>query len=253
VGSKEKYPSAQALARIESTLNELVAQANTSSRLKKVIENKVDNALKSTHAIIEAVSKPKSILSFKGFGPKVVSEGAHNEVAKIVPSNAENAKAGAPHAAFEVSEQCGLNQRQNQGLDIVLCDERARHSDADAVRTWNGIKLWSSSYQATSMVGRRFDKILKGRADFRSGSEAAAVIGAYTAVALLEAGSSMRQQCRATGRGCDAARNMELAGAIAGVIAGGAFLAGRAVSPEADTRHLTDAFESGYLMLKARE
>lgn len=255
IGSKDKAPSAQAIAQIDRSLRSLIRQANSGGRLNAKLERAIEKASTTTDAIYSAVSKPKTRLLFEGVGPSVVAEGQYSEIARVVPKKESDAKASVDRARFSVVERCGIHQR-SRGLDIVLCDEKALQNDEgqpEGQDTWTGVKLWSSSYQATSMVGRRFDKILKGRAEFRMGTETAALIGAVTAVALLEIGSQLADECRRTGRNCEAAQNMQIAGAVAGLLAGGAWLAGRAVNPEADTRHVTDAFESGYLMLQKED
>jgi hypothetical protein len=186
----------------------------------------------------------------------VVAEGEYKEVAKVVPSSGKNARPSVEMVEIKVADQCGVHQRDNGGVDFVLCDAEAmKHGDQndDQGQLWSGVKLWSSSYQATSMVGRRFDTILKGRAEFRMGTETAALIGAATAVALFAASNDYARQCQTTGRNCEAAQNLQVAGAVAGLLAGGIWLAGRAVNPEADTRHVSDAYESGYLMLQSKE
>jgi hypothetical protein len=72
------------------------------------------------------------------------------------------------------------------------------------------------------------------------GTEVAALIGAYTALALVDAGLRSNDS------------NLQAAGAIVGAVALGAFLVGRATSPEADTRQVTKNLESGYLLLLKR-
>lgn len=72
------------------------------------------------------------------------------------------------------------------------------------------------------------------------GTEVAAIIGGYTALALLDASSSMR------GR---QAQQMQNAAFVIGALAGAAWIAGRASNPGADILQVNYNFESGYLLL----
>lgn len=244
--------NAQDLVQMTNALKSIVGRANRDGRLVAFLSAKINEAYTITNKVVAAVTKPKAVLVFEGTGPRIVAEGEHQEIAKVVPASEELARPEVSFMRAHAEHRCGFYQESNT-LTIVLCDEATAKlegsGNSSAKHPVKGVKLWSSSYQATSMVGRRFDKVLKGRAVFRSGSESVALIGAATAVALLHTGNTLAQECQHSGRNCEAARNMQLAGAIAGVFAGGAWLAGRAVNPEADTRHLTNTFESGYLML----
>lgn len=244
--------SAQALLSLTNALNSLITKADTLHNIRAKLGRKIEEAREIAKAVSEASMLPKAMLIFDGIGPKIRSEGEYNQIARVVASSEDAAKPGVALVSAQAHDQCGFHQGEGT-LTIVMCDAQASRSEARALGTkkdWLAAKLWSSSYQATSMVGRRFDKILKGRAQFRLGTEQTALIGAATALALLDTGNKLQRDCDLYGRNCDAAHNMQLAGAVAGVIAGGAWLAGRAVNPEADTRHLTDTFESGYLVIR---
>lgn len=251
LGTKETTPSAQSLSHIERTLNSLIEKAKSNSRLVATLDYKIANSRKTTETIDVATSKSKVVLLFSGRGPKVVAEGQYNEIARVLPMNDSDTKPALAFVESTMSDKCGLNQLANGSLSIVLCDEKTMRSSQNSSDTQlrRGARLWSSSYQATSMVGRRFDKILKGRAQFRLGTDSAALIGAAAAVTLLEAGNQYEKDCKKYGRNCEAAKNLQLAGALAGVFAGAAWLGGQMVNPRADTRYLPGAFESGYLML----
>ncbi|MBL4819180.1 MAG: hypothetical protein JKY15_08175 [Deltaproteobacteria bacterium] len=184
--------------------------------------------------IEDSLNRNVSALYFDGYGPEIVQEGAYKEVAKIVPGLPSYAIPGVPERVIEVDSPCGISN-PNGNLIFTFC--RNPSSSFRLKGYYKALKVWSSSFQATTMAGRRFDKILKGRAQFRMGTEVAALIGAYTALALLNAGARSNDS------------NTQAAGAIVGAIALGVWAAGRATNPEADTRHVTKNLESGYLLL----
>lgn len=257
LGSKATAPSAPALTRVTNAMKELIAAANSNNKLATLLERKIANAQTITKAVSDAVTKPKATFVFDGKGPKIVAEGNYNEVAKVVPASEALAKPSVEFIKARAHDRCGLSRTASGALNIVLCDDdvlrKEKPTDVLNMPLWSGAKLWSSSYQATSMAGRRFDKVLRGRAQFRMGAETTALIAGAAALALLSSGNALAEECRMYGRNCEAAKNAQLAGAIAGLFAGGAWLVGRASNPEADTRHLTDTFESGYLMLKRED
>ena len=177
-----------------------------------------------------ALENPIAVVYFDGIGPSIQQEGQYNEIAKIVPGLPSYAIPGVSEKMISVQAPCGISN-PNGNLIFAMCRNPVNGLVIEGDVT--GLKLWSSSFQATTTAGRRFDKILKGRAQFRMGTEIAAIIGAYTALALL----SSRDQ------------NAQIAGAVVGAVALGAFLAGRATNPEADTRQVVKNIESGYLLL----
>ena len=254
----KREPSAQSLLSLTNALtnalNSLVAKADTVHNIKAKLSRKLAESREIADAVSVASMQPKATLIFEGVGPKIRSEGEYKQIARILPSSEESARPGTALVTTHAHNQCGFHQEGNT-LTIVMCDERMSRSETSSFAHKQdrlAAKLWSSSYQATSMVGRRFDMILKGRAEFRLGAEQTALIGGVTSLALLEAGSQLQRDCDLYGKNCESARNMQLAGAVAGVIAGGAWLAGHAVNPEADTRHLTNTFESGYLVISKK-
>lgn len=180
----------------------------------------------------EAARGPVVAFYFMGFGPDVVQEGNYGEIARVAPRSPADARAGVQEKTFEVPLGCGVS---NQGgrLAIVLCDSPS----GQRVALSKGYQLWSSSFHATTMVGRRFDRILKGRAQFRMGTEVAAVVGGVVALSLLDAGIQSRSP------------QLEAAAAVVGIAAGAVWLAGRASNPEADTRHVMYDFEQGYMLV----
>ncbi|MEI6789560.1 MAG: hypothetical protein WCK42_00055 [Myxococcaceae bacterium] len=177
-----------------------------------------------------ALKNPIAAVYFDGIGPKIVQEGQYNEIATFVPGVPSYLLPGVPEKIISVQAPCGISN-PNGNLIFAMC--RNPKSGLVVDGEFEALKLWSSSFQATTTGGRRFDKILKGRAQFRMGTEIAALVGAYTALALLSSRDSSAQ----------------IAGAVVGAVALGVWLAGRASNPEADTRQVAKNIESGYLLL----
>jgi hypothetical protein len=194
------------------------------------IKHLLVESAETLHRIEVALKNPVAAIFFDGIGPSIVREGEYNEIAKIVPGLPSYALPGVAERRISVEASCGISN-PNGNLIFTMC--RNPIAGPAIKGDYLGLKLWSSSFQATTTAGRRFDKILKGRAQFRMGTEIAAVIGAYTALALLN----------------NRDRNAQAAGAIVGAVAFGVWLAGRATNPEADTRQVTKNIESGYLLL----
>lgn len=194
------------------------------------IRHLLARSTETMHRIEMALKSPVAAVFFDGIGPSIQREGEYNEIAKIVPGLPSYALPGVPERIISVDAPCGISN-PNGNLIFTMCRNPVLGTAING--NYLGLKLWSSSFQATTTAGRRFDKILKGRAQFRMGTEIAAVIGAYAALALL----SSRD------------RNTQTAGAIVGAVALGVWLAGRTTNPEADIRQVTKNIESGYLLL----
>lgn len=198
------------------------------------LSDKLQESVSLTREIEANLKLPVAAVYFDGYGPEVKQEGQYKEIAKIVPVLPSYATPGVPERMISTQAPCGVSN-PNGNLIFALCRNSVSGLVVDG--EYPALKLWASSFQATTMAGRRFDKILKGRAQFRMGTEVAALIGAYTALALMDAGLRSRDS------------NLQAAGAIVGAVALGAFLAGRATNPEADIRQVTKNLESGYLLL----
>jgi hypothetical protein len=182
-----------------------------------------------------AVKKPIVVVHFNGNGPSLTREGEYNEIARIIPKSSRDAQPGVLEQRFDIDAPCGASNKKGS-LTFVLCSNK-HHSD-EFTQSVSSLRLWSSSFQATTTVGRKFDRILKGRAQFRMSTEIAALIGGAVALQLLNASLSMQGQ---------QAANMQTAALVVGAVAATAWLAGRATNPEADIRQVVYNFESGYL------
>lgn len=215
---------------IEQALGEIERSISQTGNLEYL----VGESTKWVQRIEKALKSPVSAVYFDGIGPTLKQEGQYNEIAKIVPGLPSYAVPGVPERILSVQAACGISNPQGN-LIFTMCRNPVQGLALDG--DYAAVKLWSSSFQATTMAGRRFDKILKGRAQFRMGTEIAALIGAYTAVALLDAGLR------------SGSRDAQIAGAVVGALALGVWLAGKSSNPEADTRQVSKNIESGYLLL----
>lgn len=213
-------------ALIEQALQEIEKAVAGHADIKYLLAQSIE----TMRRIEAALKNPVAAVFFDGIGPSIQREGEYNEIAKMVPGLPSYALPGVPERVISIQAPCGISN-PNGNLIFTMCRNRVAGTAIQG--DYLGVKLWSSSFQATTTAGRRFDKILKGRAQFRMGTEIAAIIGAYTALALLNSRD----------------RNAQAAGAIVGAVALGAWLAGRATNPEADTRQVTKNLESGYLLL----
>jgi len=240
---KEDEVSAFAIAAVGKELDELIQTIVSNNilfvRLKIVLFLSAQVARK----IEQAARAPKLALYFSGMGPRYIGAGRYGEIAKVKPYDEADLIANVARATVTLKAKCGIQNDEGGGLIVVLCDagEAKKSKDNVLVKKWAGLKLWSSTYKATSMRGPRFYEITKGRANFRAGSETVATVAAYTALALMDAANAAQSD--------EERASLQAAAAVAGLVAGAAWLAGRVANPEADTRHVTNNFESGYLLI----
>ncbi len=229
--------------------SETIQLLNKDKSLAKAVNDGLARAHQVAKSIERAVRQPRLALRFSGQGPRVIREGQYQEVARIVPTADGSAASEIRQKLMDVQGRCGLQRDAGGALLVVLCDENAHQQSINGY--FDAIELWSSSLKATSMMGRRFDKILQGRAEFKQGAENIAVVSGATALALLAASSDSYNQCvRRGGTNCsEASAALAGAGAVAGAIAGIAYIAGKASNPAADPRFVSNMFESGYVLV----
>lgn len=231
--STDQKTTANALFKIEVALKEIWKDLLTDITFTREISHLLRQVHSLTAEIEIAAGKPVMAIYLSGQGPRLKREGEYNEIARIVPNLPADGRAGVEVMHKNFTVKCGVTNYQGN-LIFTLCSNR---NDAKSFTYNSGLKLWSSSYQAMTTAGRKFDRILKGRAQFRMGSEVAALVGAYTALALLDVGLRTRSS------------EMQTAALVVGAFAGAAWVAGRASNPEADIRQVSGNFEGGYLLL----
>jgi hypothetical protein len=221
--------------------------------------------------------------TFVGSGPVVVREGQYREIARLAPRDGAEATLALRRTAVVGDVvTCGIRGSVAgatatspaaapadlpTGFTAVLCGKRgvelAGGGPADA------LEVWSSSTQATTVVGRRFDAILKGRAAFKAGTEGAARVATWTALSLWQTGFELLGSCGPApppppdaktprkgqkpdgdGEACVAVAMATIAaGAVVAAVGGAVWLAGAAVNPAADPRFVNALPESVALVV----
>jgi hypothetical protein len=197
--------------------------------------------------IAKAAVAPVLTLRFKGKGPTLVQEGQYNEIARTVPSESGHVDAPIRKAQFTLAPKCGF-ERSGRATLVTLCDASVNKDALQVTQNFDAFELWSSTYQATSMMGRHFERVLNGRAQFKEKAETVALVSAVVSGVLLTEGLSQMGRCRNSS--CSQASGALVgAGLIAGAIAGISFLVSKSQNPEADVRYVPSLFESGYLLV----
>ena len=226
----------------------------------------------ATDNAMRALRGPRAQFTFAGLGPEIVREGDYLEVARVVPRAGVDNSIALRMAAASSSTSCGIRgSADGSSFTAVLCGKSAEASSSSSSSPVVGMEVWSSSTQATTVVGRRFDAILQGRATFKASSEAISTVAAYSAWGLLDAGFELLASCAggsppssseekpksksksksnkpaksssSSGSGDSVcvgiATTTIVAGAVVGGIGGIAWIAGAAVNPASDPRFVS--------------
>ena len=228
----------------------------------------------ATADAMQALRGERLQLTFAGLGPEIVREGDYLEVARVVPRAGVDNTIALRTAPSTTSSTCGIRgTKDGKSFTAVLCGKGdAASSSSSSSSSMQALEVWSSSTQATTVVGRRFDAILQGRATFKASSEVISTVAAYSAWALLDTGfdllascaggsssSSSSEQPKAKTRSKGAkssssssassgsgdsvcigiATTTIVAGAVVGGLGGIAWIAGAAVNPAADPRFVS--------------
>ncbi|MFZ9887534.1 MAG: hypothetical protein ACO3JL_08530 [Myxococcota bacterium] len=207
-------------------------------------------------------------LRLSGRGPEVLSTGTYGEVAQIKARDDNPTEPSLPRRPVTGTAPCGV-RGDGASIRITLC---TRHAQGESsTPPTEALELWSSTVQATSVVGRRFDQILAGRAAFRASADAVSTVAAYSAFTLWRVGLELLAECGGPGDGEDEqkrkakrpAKNEEMRTCLAvagvtlaagGVVAGAGgvvWLAGKTVNPSADVRFVHNLPERAELWLSA--
>lgn len=244
----------EALTHVEAELRKLAFVTQIVIAQNPLHRVDVDRALQLTkqyaQEITQAATAPQMVIRFSGQGPQIVREGQYNEITSIVPLEPYHQPIIEERSVI-VETGCGFHRGAHGSLVVVLCGSDKGDLPDDA-RSANAVRVWSSTYQATSVMGREFNKVLKGRAQFRATTETIAAVGGITALALLQVGSQGYAACTgANAQACRTANQATMAaGAIVGALSGISYLVGRATNPEADPRYIPTLFEYGDIVVQ---
>lgn len=264
------------LAQLRGAMLALQKQASDPGEETRGLTPALEQAVALAQAIEQVVARPRLTLRFTGRGPGIGLEGRYNEIATVLPGNDSTTRAEVRQRSQPPGPPaCGLHSEEGGGFTAVICTPSPGTAEpsgavpppasADlgpgtAPENVGGAELWSSTYQATSVVGRRFDKILEGRAQFKAGAENVSVVAGWTAWILFRIAGEFFAGCSDIGGGAEA---LTVCGAIALAIlaaailtsgvAGGAWLVGYMTNPTADNRFVHQLFESVWLLGLPRE
>ncbi len=229
-----------------------------SDRLKDIFtkipeyRNALATALETTRTTTETILKestsPKLMLTFLGEGPKLVREGAYQEISVVRPGDDADLTPSIRSKAIKSPSSCGFHRLGDGGFSVVLCHGGQDGSQMQAVPSF---ELLSLSKKAMTTQGRKFDRVLEGRAQFRAATEAISEVTLWSSLILFHMGNLAMQDCqmrRDTSEGCYArAYALWGLGAITIVFTGVVWLVGKTSNPSADSRYIHLMYESIYM------
>lgn len=211
-------------------------------------ESARDSAQDLTRRILTAAMADKLALTFSGYAPKIERQGSYGEISAIKPGDDSSTSPQIRKRTIRVDSACGFHRKTGGNFSLVMCKKKANPSGV--IKAMPSLELLSMSRKATSAQGRRFDKILKGRAQFRAATEKAAEISAWSAFFLFYLGASLMEDCNNN----NASQACYMSGlavfAAAGLTAafsGTIWLVGKASNPAADSRYVSLMYESIWL------
>ncbi len=245
----------------ELAFDQIASEAKTiGTRLKQVLAHHsslgkkaklaVDKTRQLTDQILAASRSDKMVLSFTGRGPTLVRQGSYDEISVIKPGDDANLDPTIRMRDMKLSQKCGFHRLKEGDFSVVLCKPGA--SDSAKVEVMPNAELLSLSRKATTAQGRKFDAVLKGRAQFRAATEKIAEISAWSAFILFYIGAEVMNSCssRGQGEGCYA-KGLAI-WAVAGITAvfsGTIWLIGRSKNPAADSRFIHLMYESVWVSI----
>lgn len=219
-------------------------------QVKKSIDDGVSRVDSLSKEILKAASANKMTLTFLGNGPAVVRQGSYDEITVIRPSADAHLEPSVRQRIMKVSEGCGFFRKESGGFSVTMCTATASKSDG-AVMLPN-LELLSLSRKATTAQGRQFDKILKGRAQFREATETIAEVGAWSAFFLFYLGAELIADCQRHHQSEACYTKGFVVWGVAGVTAlfsASIWLAGLSSNPAADSRYIHLMYESAWLAI----
>jgi|GEM_PF-1799230 len=203
--------------------------------------------------ILRAASSDRMILNFLGTGPKLEREGAYKEISVVKPSPEGSIEPTIRERDLKVDTSCGFHRRGQSGeFSVVLCKAGADANPKGTVEVMPSLELLSLSRKATTAQGRKFDEVLRGRAQFRAATEKVAEITAWSALFLFYLGSKIVSDCNRQDASQACYSKAYVIWAVAGataIFSGTAWLIGRARNPAADSRYIHLMYESVFVSI----
>lgn len=199
--------------------------------------------------IISAAQGDKMILNFINLGPKLEIKGSYDEISVIIESPTANPHSKIREKNIDTKTSCGFHRKPDEGFSLVLCKPDAKGGDGKA-HIIPSLELLSLSQKAKRIAGRKFDEVLKGRAQFKAATENIAEVSAWSAFFLFYMGTSIAQSCqmkRAPESCYMPAYALWIASAITVVFSGTIWLIGKTKNPKADSRYIHLMYESVYV------
>jgi len=232
---------------------------NISSHMRQLIRHheglhqEISSAMKTSENLSEKIlasaRSDKLMLNFTGSGPTLERMGSYDEISVVKPSETANPHAAIRQRNIPTNTACGFHRTPQGGFSAILCGPGAIYS-AKKITSLPSLELLSLSRKATTALGRKFDKVLKGRAQFKGATENIATIGAWSALFLFHIGSNIINDCNRRNQGEACYVPGLVMWSIAGVtvvFSGTVWLIGRASNPAADSRFIHLMYESAWL------
>lgn len=236
--------------------------AQISAHMKKValhhkdFRQKIEQATKRSHEltdkIVKAARADKMVVNFTGQGPSLVREGEYEEISVMKPGPDANLLPNVRERKIKTNTACGFHRTENGGFSVVMCKNPSQLGQSH-YEVLDSVELLSLSRKATTVMGRKFDKVLKGRAQFRAATEDIATVSAWSAFFLFYMGSQIMSECASRGNNQSCYAPGYALWAIAGVtviFSGTIWLIGRTKNPAADSRYIHLMYESTWLGLE---
>lgn len=216
------------------------------------IKNATERSLKLTEQILKSARADKLALNFSGIGPTIVREGSYDEITVIKPSPDGSVLPTIREKTIKTNTACGFHRTPNGGFSVILCNKEAALSSSAHMESLHSVEVLSLSRKATTAGGRKFDKVLKGRAQFRAATEDIATVSAWSAFFLFYMGATIISDCNRRGGQQSCYAPGYALWAIAGItvlFSGTIWLIGRSSNPAADSRFIHLMYESTWLAI----
>lgn len=219
-------------------------------QLRKDIQHATAKTAELTDQILRASRADKMIITFSGYGPSLVREGSYDEVAVMKPGTGASVEPTIRERSLRLSDRCGFHRLADGDFSLTLCSAGA--SPGGSIAAMPSLELLSLSRKATTTQGRKFDKVLKGRAQFRAATEKIAEVTAWSAFFLFYLGAEMMAACGGHNQNQSCYAKGLALWTIAGItviFSGTIWLLGRSKNPAADSRFIHLMYESTWLSI----